>query len=223
MLCDLVDHVIGVDTHRDSHSSAIVTVAGGGVIETTTATADRDGYEALLCWAAEHTEPSERVWAIEGTGSYGAGLTRHLEAEGEWVIEVERPARPKHRPGRPKTDIDDAVRCARDALGMDDFAQPRTGGDRASLRTLLCAREQAVRMRTATINALKADLVTAPENLRSELAAAQPTTARLIKTCAQLGTDPQRRTSSEPRSPCSAHSHDEPRLSTARSTITRTV
>ena len=61
---------------------------------------------------------------MEGTGSYGAGLTRFLRAAGERVVEVERPVRPARRNG--KTDALDAVRAARDVArpGAADRAPP---------------------------------------------------------------------------------------------------
>ena len=192
MLCDLVDHVIGVDTHRDTHTAAVVTAPGGGIVDTTTDNTTRAGYESLLGWAEDLTEAGERVWAIEGAGSYGVGLTRFLQAAGEWVIEIDRPSRPKPRPGQTKTDTDDAVRAGRDALGIDHCAEPRAGGDRDALRILLVAREQAVRMRTATINQLKADLVTAPAEIRHDLTGEKPTLARLVKTCVRLRDRPAR-------------------------------
>ncbi len=67
MLAELVEHVIGVDTHRDTHSVAIVNPAGAVDAETTLAS-DAFGYCRLLRFALERA-PGRRVWAIEGTGS----------------------------------------------------------------------------------------------------------------------------------------------------------
>jgi transposase len=55
------------------------------------------------------------VWAIEGTGGYGAGLTRFLHAQAEWVVELDRPRRVARRHGA-KSDPLDATRAAREAL-----------------------------------------------------------------------------------------------------------
>ena len=71
-----VDHVIGVDTHRDRHAAAILDPNGGLVAELTVAS-DQAGSEALLGLVAQRA-PGLRCWAVEGTGSYGAGLASFL-------------------------------------------------------------------------------------------------------------------------------------------------
>jgi transposase len=73
MLAEQVDHVIGVDTHRDSNTAAILNTAGALQAQTTLAT-DAFGYRRLFAFARKHA-PGRRCWAIEGTGSFGAGLT----------------------------------------------------------------------------------------------------------------------------------------------------
>jgi hypothetical protein len=80
--------------------------------------------------------PTRRVWAIEGTGSFGAGLTTYLLEQGEWVVEIDRPARPARRNGA-KTDGLDAVRAAREALAREHLAAPRRRGDREAMRVLV--------------------------------------------------------------------------------------
>ena len=79
MLTDELDYVLGVDTHRDEHVLAIVTAPAGAVVARTAAAADARSYRELLRVAARHA-PGRRAWAIEGTGSYGAGLARFLAA-----------------------------------------------------------------------------------------------------------------------------------------------
>ena len=182
-LADLVVHVIGVDTHKATHTGAVVTASTGGVEAVETVSADHAGYEALLEFADARSEPCERAWAIEGTGSYGAGLTRFLAARGEWVIEVDRPSRPARRDGA-KSDELDAVRAAREALGRRDWAAPRAGAEREAMRVLLATREAAVRDRTRAINQLKAVIVSAPEQLRARLRTSNG--AALITACARL-------------------------------------
>jgi transposase len=95
MLADQVDHIIGVDTHKDSHTIAVVSPAGA-VIAHTTVPADTIGHLEGYRFAVEQA-PGRRVWAIEGAGSYGAGLTAYLLEQGEWVAEIDRPARPARR------------------------------------------------------------------------------------------------------------------------------
>jgi transposase len=166
MLADQVDHVIGIDTHRDAHAVAVCNRAGAVLAESVVA-ADVYGYRRLLRFAAE-LAPGRRVWAIEGTGSFGAGLTAFLLEQREWVVEVERPTRPPRR-DRSKTDALDAVRAAREALAHDHLAQPRRRGTREAMRVLLATREGAVVAKRQAISQLKALIVNAPEPLRQQL------------------------------------------------------
>jgi transposase len=92
MLADEADFVIGGDTHRDQHALAIVRAATGGVEGHRAVAADRRGYRAALRFAERHAS-GRRVWALEGTGGYGAGLARFLAEQGERVLEVDEPAR----------------------------------------------------------------------------------------------------------------------------------
>ncbi len=98
MLAEHADHVIGVDTHRDAHSAAAIATGTGTVAAQTTVAADAFGYKRLLRFARRHAR-GRRVWAIESSGSFGAGLTMFLLAHGEWVVEVDRPKRPARRNG----------------------------------------------------------------------------------------------------------------------------
>jgi transposase len=141
MLADQVDLVIGVDTHKHTHSAAVVVAGTGAVVAEITVAADPDGYLALFDLAEAHG--TLRAWSIEGTGGYGAGLTRFLQEAGELVVELDRPKR-AHRRGGEKSDPLDAVRAAREALGRDQLAQPRARGERAALSVLLAARRSAV-------------------------------------------------------------------------------
>src|SRR5215210_8910650 len=157
MLADQVDHVIGVDTHRDAHVAAIVAAPSGAPELDTTIVANPIGYKRLLRVARRHA-PGRRVWAIESSGSFGAGLATFLLEHGEWVVEVERPTRPARRNGA-KSDELDAIRAAHEALGRDHLAQPRCRGEREAVRVLLVTRRGAVRARTRAINHLKALVV----------------------------------------------------------------
>jgi transposase len=76
MLADVVEVVIGVDTHKDTHTAAVVDARTGAVLDRATVPADPDGYDQLLAVAGQH--PGLRAWAMEGSGGYGAGLARHL-------------------------------------------------------------------------------------------------------------------------------------------------
>jgi transposase len=176
MLADQLDYVIGVDPHRDVHAVAVVEVRTGGVVFETAIAANGAGYRAALEVAAEHAG-GRRAFAVEGSGSFGAGLTRFLVGAGEQVFEVGRLRRERRTGG--KTDALDAIRAARTVLSQGRPAQPRAGGHREALRALMAAREGAVNARRAGLCQLRDLIITAPEPLRSEL---RPLTrGRLLK------------------------------------------
>jgi transposase len=187
MLAELVDGVIGVDTHRDTLTAAAVTNLGGVLAQTTTS-ANAAGYQQLLGFA-DRQVPGRRLWAVEGAGSFGAGLATLLQQRGQWVVEVGRPKRPAHRSGA-KSDALDAVRAAREVLAHDRVATPRRRGEREALRALLTTRRSATLARVAAIGQLKALIVGAPEELRAELRG-QPT-SRQVAYCARLRERPTR-------------------------------
>lgn len=182
MLAHELDYVIGVDTHRDAHALAVVAAPHGGVVLVEPAVpACPRGYGRLLRLAQAHA-PGTRAFAVESTGSYGAGLTRFLAEQGERVLEVERPQRARRERG--KSGVLDAVCAARGLLGADRLAQPRAGGTRAALQALLCTREGALDAPRAALCQLRALIVTAPVDLREELRSL--TRARLLRRCAGM-------------------------------------
>jgi transposase len=187
MLADELDYVIGVDTHRDEHVVAVVTSPAGAVVAGKTAAANARGYRELLRVAGQYA-PGRRAWAIEGTGSYGAGLVRYLAERGEVVLEVSRTPRAERRL-RGKDDTLDAARSARAALAAERVALPRAGERREALRLLLVARRSAVDVRREALTQLRAVIVTAPNRLREELQGLA--TGKLLDRCSRL-----RRTSS---------------------------
>ena len=124
------------------------------------------------------------MWAIEGTGTYGRGLTRMLQASGEWVIEFSFPDGPA-APTSAKTDHLDALRAAREMLGRTSWSESRNvDGDQAAIAAIHSLRELLVNQRTQLINHLKALVLKAPEQLRDQLRDLTNTT--LITTCANL-------------------------------------
>ena len=190
LLHRLVSVVVGVDTHKDFHAVAVLAAGTGAVLARDTVPATPAGYEAIVDLADQHSEPTDRAWAIEGTGSYGAGLTGHLGAGGEWVIEIDRPARPARRNGAKSDDLD-AERAAREALARDRWATPRARGAREAMRVLVVTRAGAVRDRTRATNRLKALVVSAPDSLRDRLRATG-TTVKLVERCSRLRDQPDR-------------------------------
>jgi len=115
--------VIGVDTHRDEHVVAVLTAAAGAVVAGKAIGANGRGYRETLRFGECHAA-GRRAWAIEGTGSYGAGLARYLAEHRDTVLKVSRTLQAERRL-RGKDDSLDAVRTARAALASDTLALPR--------------------------------------------------------------------------------------------------
>lgn len=185
--------VAGVDTHADTHTAAVITTTAAllGCAQFPTTPA---GYTALSTWVSSYGTLL-RV-GIEGTGTYGAGLTRHLRSTGVTVVEVDRPDR-KMRRYAGKSDPVDAEAAARAALSGRASAQPkaRTGAVEA-IRVLRVARRTAVTARAQAVVQIKSLIVTAPEPLRTQLR--QLSTTALIATCAGLRPDPVRTAGGDP-------------------------
>ena len=171
----------GVDTHKHTHVAAVLDGAGR-VLGSAAFDADTAGYTALLGWLGGHGSV-ERV-GVEGTGSYGAGLARHLTAAGVDVVDVNRPNRQMRR-RRGKTDTVDAEAAARAALNGSAAVVPKSAdGCVEAIRTLRVARRSAVKARTVAANQIDAVVVTAPEPVKDRLRALN--TARTVEACARM-------------------------------------
>jgi transposase len=177
----------GVDTHGRTHHAVVLETAGG-VVGSAEFPANRIGYRRLLAWMCAHGELV--CVGIEGTGTYGAGLTRHLVAAGVAVVEVERPQR-RLRRNRGKSDPIDTEAAARAVLAGTAQASPKgRDGIVESIRALRTVRRGAIKARSAALNALQAMVVSAPVELRERL---DGLSARaLLATCAGLRPDDER-------------------------------
>jgi transposase len=140
------------------------------------------GYQALLEWMRSFGRL--HAVGVEGTGSYGAALARHLRGEQVKVVEVNRPDR-RQRRSKGKSDPLDAYAAAEALLADRAKTEPKAGdGIVESIRALHLARAGAVKARTACINELHALIVTAPAELREHLTGRKGT--RLAEACARL-------------------------------------
>ena len=184
MLADVVDAVIGVDTHTQTHTLAVCAPTGA-LLHQVTIPASDDGHAHALELALG--AGGRVVFAIEGTRSHGIALTRAVQGAGLVVLEVEQPSR-KARRGKGKSDDIDAVLAARAALGydVDKLPTPRADGTREALRILLVARRDATDERTAKINMLRALLRTGtPDD--AALATGKMTKTRLAAIATRVG------------------------------------
>lgn len=172
--------VIGVDTHADTHTAALCDHLGR-VVATATFDTTPTGYRQLLAWARRKGHVTSA--GIEGTGSYGAGLCRHLRDAGITVIEVNRINR-QHRRRRGKSDPADAEAAARAVLAGDATAIPKhTLGNVEAVRVLNVARRSAVKAKTQTSNQIRDLIVTAPDDVRQQLRGLS--TPRRARLCAR--------------------------------------
>lgn len=155
----------GVDTHRDSHTAAALNHLGA-VLGTATFPVTGAGYRQLLSWLGSFG-PVNAV-GVEGTGSWGAGLARHLRTVGVEVREVIRPNR-QHRRRYGKSDPADAVAAARSVLNGEADGLPRGGTGPIEGIRLKVARNSAVKQRTQAANQIRSVITTAPASLRASL------------------------------------------------------
>ena len=174
----------GVDTHKDTHTAAAVDGAGR-VLGSAQFPATAAGYRALLGWLRGHGRVV--LVGVEGTGVYGAGLARALDAEGVPVVEVDRPDR-KARRWQGKSDPVDAEAAARAALAASRTGVPKQRDGRVeALRNLRVARRSAIGQRADVLRRMHMLVVTAPEPLRAHLRALAA--HRLVTTCAAARPD----------------------------------
>jgi transposase len=156
ILAEVIDAVIGVDTHRDTHRMELASPTGA-VIAVTNITNDSRGFAQFLEWVFQHAPGPRLAVVIEGTRSYGVGLARTAATAGLAVIEAQQPSRAARR-GRGKSDPIDAHLAALYGLGLpvERLPTPRADGDREALRILLAARRDITTAATAQTNRLRA-------------------------------------------------------------------
>lgn len=156
----------GVDTHKDTHTAAVIE-ATGQLLAVENFPATSDGYAQLLAWLQSFGKMG--YIGVEGTGSYGVGLTRYLRDAGEKVFEVSRPNRQLRR-RRGKSDPVDAEAAARAVLSGQALGIPKSqDGPVEAIRLLRLQRRSAIKARTQTANQLHGVLATAPESCRRRL------------------------------------------------------
>ncbi len=178
----------GVDAHADSHHAVALDEQGRLLGDAVFATTAR-GYRELLAWLEGFGQV--RLVGVESTGAYAAGLVRFLSVRAVAVVEVNQPhAHTRRRRG--KSDPVDAEAAARKALAGEATVVPKlSSGIVESIRQLRVAREGAVKARTAALNQLSVLLVTAPGELRQQLAA-RKTNRGKVSLCLRLRPDPAR-------------------------------
>jgi transposase len=172
---------VGVDTHADIHVAAALDGIGG-LLGTESFPTTPAGYASLLAWLRDFGTVG--LVGIEGTGSYGAGLARHLAAAGVRVVEVDRSDRQDRR-RQGKSDPLDAVSAARAALSGRARGAPKgRDGTVEAIRALMVAKRSARGERTQSINQARALVLTGPDDIRSRFA--KHTTAGLVAELAGL-------------------------------------
>jgi transposase len=171
----------GVDTHSEVHVAAVVN-AIGAILGTKSFPVNSKGFRDLCEWMCSFGSLVQV--GVEGTGSYGAGLTRFLEQRQVRVVEVNRPNRLVRR-RRGKSDTTDAESAARAALNGEATCVPKAGdGNVEAIRVLRVARRSAVKACTQAANQMSALIVTAPEELRVQLV--DLNSRQQVQTCAKF-------------------------------------
>jgi transposase len=178
-----LEFVIGVDTHKSRHTVAVVDHLGG-LIASTSVAATAAAFGWLIEWL-EDRAPGGRVWSVEGSSGYGAGLTGYVQERGEMVYEADRPKRPPRQRGA-KSDEIDAIRAARELLSRQHLGEPRMRGRREAVRLLLVSRKLAVDAATKHLILIKALVITLPLELREQLEGLSD--GRLVSRCRELRT-----------------------------------
>lgn len=172
--------IVGVDTHKDQHVAVAVNKLGTRIGQRNLPTTNR-GYIDLERWANNLGEID--AFGVEGTGSYGAGLTRFLRFQGHRVVGVNRPNRSTRR-RLGKSDPTDAEMAARTVLAGIAVDQPKSGIDKVEMIWMLkSTKDSAMKSRTQAINHMKALVVTSPIELREQLR--ELTTIKLVGYCSR--------------------------------------
>ena len=180
-LRDVVDVVIGVDTHVHTHSAAVLDTATGGVLDEITVEATPEGYAELVEFANNHAD-------VAGLGDRGDRWPRRRSESApgeasEIVVELDRPKRAARRNGA-KSDPLDAIRAAREAMARPRLGTPRSGGERQALSVLLTARRSAINASTEAQLQVFSLVIAAPEPIRARFRGQK--LAAMLNTAASL-------------------------------------
>lgn len=173
--------IVGVDTHKHVHVAVVLSDDGAQLGECRIPV-DTAGYRELDRWALSFGRVL--AYGIEGTGSYGAGLSSFLRRQGHRVVEVNRGDR-RTRRSNGKSDTIDAEQAARSVLNGTASATPKSAdGVVEMIRQIKVARDNAKKARTSAIITLKTIVVNAPAELREQLDALSD--KELIERCASF-------------------------------------
>ena len=150
----------GVDTHADVHVAAALD-ANGGLLGIESFPTNTAGYRSLLSWLSGFG-PVVKV-GVEGTGSYGVGLARHLHVSGVVVVEVDRPNRQKRRRLGKSDPIDAEAAATCRPVRVEATTTPKwRDGTVEQIRVLMIARRSARMQRNQTLNQLRQIVICAP-------------------------------------------------------------
>jgi len=170
--------IMGADTHKQFHTVAVISKTGER-LASKSFDANTKGYRQALAWARSFGEVLRA--GVESCSTYGAGLCAYLKKNSIEIFEVYAPDKAKRR-RRGKDDTEDAFQAAEAALNLERCCIAKdTSATLESLSLLKMAYAQTVKHRTATVNALKAAVVTLPDGMRSKLR--DMGTPELVRTC----------------------------------------
>lgn len=157
IVSDFYRYVVGVDTHAATHTYSIIDAHTARLLDTATFPTHNQGLSRAITWIARRTDGNitDTLISIEGTGSYGARLTRSLLHIGYRVVDAPSPKRSR---GKSKNDTIDAHKAATVMLAQDtdSLADARTGDLHECLKTVLATRNRLASDKTRAFNAMTA-------------------------------------------------------------------
>lgn len=144
--------IVGVDTHKQTHTAVAIDAVTGQVLGERTASATRSGFSEHLDWARGLAEADELSWAVEDCRHVSGGLERFLLAAGEKVFRVSPKLMGRARRGfreRGKSDPIDATNVARAALmeGLESLPAAYLDDEAMEIKLLADHREDLVSAR----------------------------------------------------------------------------
>jgi len=156
-----------VDKHKDIHVAAVLSRTGA-LLGTAEFTANPSGYASLLIWMRSFGNVGSV--GVEGSGNYGAGLTRFLLSEGLGVAEVVRPDRRARRFNGKSDTLHTEKNAALAVLAGERTSVPKhRDGAVEALRAFRVARNSATHARRAALQLLRNTIVSAPDRLRDSV------------------------------------------------------
>lgn len=221
IVAETVEYVAGIDTHARTHTHTycLVHARTAAVVDTATFPTSKSGNARAINWIARRSQGSVLA-AVEGTSSYGAGITAALTEQGVEVVEVRPAARSTHSHAG-KSDQLDAEAAARSVIGRDYDTSPVPARPDHGRRCVSCSPPDRSSISSAPPTAMPSPRCCAPSTWTSTRASHSPTprSASLPPGAPPAPQPPSTRPSSRGARPVGSRSLSLSRPSCSRTTI----